>query len=282
MRATAMQRMSAQDAMFLYIEDSNNPMHIGSVAIFEGPSPRYGDLVRMVARKIHLVPRYRQRARFVPLQIGRPVWADDPHFQVLYHIRHTAVPPPGGDDEVRNLAGRILAQPLDRHKPLWENWMVEGVAGTDLLSVIFDTTAHPRPERETPWAPEREPSDLRLVGEAWVDRLAEPLRHLGALPPIVSAPVRDPRRALGLVSGLAETWLRPRRTPLALNGPIGPHRRWAWIKGSLAEVKEVRRALGGTVNDVILAAVTRGFRELLVSRGEPLDGRTVRTMVPVS
>jgi WS/DGAT/MGAT family acyltransferase len=293
--------MSAQDAMFLYVEDTNNPMHIGSVAIFEGPSPRYGDLVRMVARKIHLVPRYRQRVRFVPLQVGRPVWADDPSFQALYHVRHTAVPPPGGDDEVRNLAARILAQPLDRHKPLWEMWMVEGladdrwaiaskthhsmvdgVAGTDLLSVIFDTSPHPRPERETPWAPEREPSDLRLIGEAWVDRMVEPLRHLDALPAIVSAPVRDPRRALGVVSGLVVTWLRPRRTPLALNGPIGPHRRWAWIKGSLAAVKEVRRALGGTVNDVVLAAVTRGFRELLVSRGEPLDGHTVRTLVPVS
>jgi WS/DGAT/MGAT family acyltransferase len=293
--------MSAQDAMFLYIEDANNPMHIGSVAIFEGPAPPYGDLVRMVARKIHLVPRYRQRVRFVPLQQGRPVWTDDPRFQVLYHVRHTAVPPPGGDDELRNLAGRILAQPLDRDRPLWEIWMVEGladgrwaiaskthhcmvdgVAGTDLLSVIFDTSPHPRPGPEVPWAPEREPSDLRLVGEAWVDRLVEPLRHLSALPPIVRAPLRDPRRALDVVTGLAGTWLLPRRTPLQLNGPIGPHRRWAWIKGSLAEVKEVRRTLGGTVNDVVLCAVTRGFRELLLNRGEPLDGRTVRTLVPVS
>jgi WS/DGAT/MGAT family acyltransferase len=293
--------MSAQDAMFLYIEDANNPMHIGSVAIFEGPPPRYGDLVRMVARKIHLVPRYRQLVRFVPLQLGRPVWADDPYFQLPYHVRHTAVPPPGGDEEVRNLAGRILAQPLDRHQPLWEIWMVEGladgrwalvckthhcmvdgVAGTDLLSVIFDHSPHPRAGHEVPWAPAREPGDLRLVGEALVDRVVEPLRHLSALPPIVRAPLRDPKGALDLVSGLATTWLRPRRTPPSLNGPIGTHRRWAWIKGSLAEVREIRRTLGGTVNDVVLCAVTRGFRELLANRGEPLEGRTVRTMVPVS
>ena len=297
----AMQRMSAQDAMFLYIEDSNNPMHIGSVAMFEGPPPRYGDLIRMVARKIHLVPRYRQRVRFVPFQLARPVWADDPYFRLQYHIRHTAVPPPGGDDEVRNLAGRLMAQPLDRERPLWEIWMVEGladgrwalvckthhcmvdgVAGTDLLSVIFDHSPHPRVGREVPWEPAREPGELRLATEAAVDRLVEPLRHLGALQPIVRAPLRDPQRALDLISGLADTWLRPRRTPPPLNGAIGPHRRWTWIKGSLAEFREIRRTLGGTVNDIVLAAVTEGFRELLVNRGEPLDGRTVRTLVPVS
>jgi WS/DGAT/MGAT family acyltransferase len=293
--------MSGQDAMFLYIEDANNPMHIGSVAIFEGPPPRYGDLIRMVARKIHLVPRYRQRVRFVPLQLGRPVWADDPYFQLMYHVRHTALPPPGADDEMRNLAGRLMAQPLDRRRPLWEIWMVEGladgrwalvckthhcmvdgVAGTDLLSVIFDHSPRPRAAREVPWTPAREPSDLRLASEAAVDRLVEPLRHLGALPPIVRAPLRDPKRALDLITGLASTWLRPRQTPPPLNGPIGPHRRWAWIKGSLAEVREIRRALGGTVNDVVLAAVTEAFRVLLVNRGEPLEGRTVRTLVPVS
>jgi diacylglycerol O-acyltransferase / wax synthase len=296
-----MQRMSAQDAMFLYMEDERNPMHIGSVAIFEGPAPRYGDLIRMVARKIHLVPRYRQRVRFVPFQLGRPVWADDPQFQLLYHVRHTAVPPPGGDDELRNLAGRLLAQRLDRDKPLWEIWMVEGledgrwavvskthhcmvdgVAGSDLLSVIFDRSPRPRPLREVPWAAEREPGDLRLVAEAWVDGMVEPLRHVGALPSLLRAPVRDPRRASDLLTSLAETWLRPGATSPQLNGPVGPHRRWAWIKGSLADVKEVRRALGGTVNDVVLAAVARGFRELMVNRGEPVNGRAVRTMVPVS
>jgi len=293
--------MSAQDAMFLYIEDARNPMHVGSVAIFEGPAPRYGDLIRMVVRKLHLVPRYRQRVRFVPFELGRPVWADDPHFQVLYHVRHTAVPPPGGDDELRNLAGRLLAQPLDRHKPLWEIWMVEGlrdgrwavvskthhcmvdgVAGTDLLNVIFDRTRRPRTEREVPWAPDREPGDLRLLADASLDVLGEPLRRLTGLPALLRAPVTRPRRALELLADVAGEWLLPRQTPDSINGPIGPHRRWAWVKGSLADVKEVRRALGATVNDVVLAAVTRGWRELLVSRGEQVDGRVIRTLVPVS
>ncbi|HXM55747.1 MAG TPA: wax ester/triacylglycerol synthase family O-acyltransferase [Candidatus Dormibacteraeota bacterium] len=293
--------MSAEDAMFLYVEDARNPMHVGSVAIFEGPAPRYGELIRMVVRKLHLVPRYRQRVRFVPFEIGRPVWADDPHFQVLYHVRHTAVPPPGGDDELRNLAGRLLAQPLDRNRPLWEMWMVEGlqdgrwavvskthhcmvdgVAGTDLLGVIFDRSRRPRPQRETPWAPDREPGDLRLLADACVNGIAEPVSRLGGLAGLLRAPLTQPGKALDLVADVAAEWLLPRLTPESVNGPIGPHRRWAWIKGSLADVKEVRRALGGTVNDVMLAAVARGWRELLVSRGEPVDGRVVRTAVPVS
>jgi diacylglycerol O-acyltransferase / wax synthase len=294
-------RMSVQDAMFLYAENAENPMHVGSVAIFEGPAPRYGDLIRIVMRKLHLVPRYRQRVRFVPFQLGHPVWADDPHFQVLYHVRHTAVPPPGGDDELRNLAGRLLAQHLDRHKPLWEMWvveglrdgrwavvskahhcMVDGVTGSDLLSVLFDRSPHPRPQRDVPWSPAREPSDLHLLADAGVGRLVDPVRRLATVPPLVRAPLRQPHRALDLVAEVAEEWLGPRRVPASLNGPIGPHRRWSWVKGSLDEVREVRRALGGTVNDVVLAAITRGFRELLMNRGEPVEGHVVRTLVPVS
>lgn len=296
-----MERMSAQDAIFLYAEDARNPMHVGAVAILEGPAPRYGDLIRTVVRKLHLVPRYRQRVRFVPGDLGRPVWADDPHFQILYHVRHTAVPPPGGDDELRNLAGRLLAQQLDRHKPLWELWMVEGlrdgrwalvtkthhcmvdgVAGTDLLTVLFDHSPHPRPLPDVPWAPEREPGDLRLFADACIDGVMDPLQRLATLPPLIQAPLLHPRQAFDLLTGWAADWLRPRQVPLSLNGPIGPHRRWHWVKGSLDEVREVRRALGGTVNDVVLAAITRGFRELLVNRGEPVEGHSVRTMVPVS
>ena len=158
-----MDRMSPQDAMFLHIEDDNNPMHIGNVSVFEGPPPSYGDLVRTVAANLPLVPRYRQRVRFVPLELGRPVWVDDAHFQILYHIRHTAVPKPGEPEQLRNLAGRVFAQNLDRSKPLWELWMVEGleegrwaliskvhhamvdgVAGTDLLTVLLDREPQPK------------------------------------------------------------------------------------------------------------------------------------------
>ena len=183
--------MSVQDAMFLDIENGNNPMHIGSVAVLEGPVPAYGDLVRLIAAKLPLVPRYRQKVRFAPGGLGRPVWVDDPHFQILYHIRHTAIPPPGGRDELRNLAGRVFAQLLDRSKPLWEFWMVEGlaagrwaiiskvhhcmvdgVAATDLLTVMFDSSDEsPDLEPPDPWFPDSEPGAFRLAAPA----LSEPL-----------------------------------------------------------------------------------------------------------
>src|SRR5829696_6635938 len=124
-----MDRMSPQDVSFLHIEDDSAPMHVGSVAIFEGPVPLYDDFVALIAGKLPLVPRYRQRVRFVPLELSRPVWIDDPHFNLTYHVRNTALPRPGGDRELRNLVGRVMSQHLDRDKPLWEMWMVDGLEG---------------------------------------------------------------------------------------------------------------------------------------------------------
>jgi diacylglycerol O-acyltransferase len=295
-------RMSPQDASFLYIEDANNPMHVGSVIVFEGPPPSYGDLVRMVVRKLHLVPRYRQKVRFPPLEIGRPVWVDDPHFQILYHVRHTAVPPPGDDEKLRNLAGRVFAQLLDRTKPLWELWMVEGledgrwalvskvhhcmvdgIAGTDLMSILFDTNPDARLPAAEPWSPEPEPSVLQLARDAVADGVSMPLARLQALPLAARAPWLNRQETLEVMRGLARRpalWLRP--TPSTLNGPIGPHRRWSWLKTSLDDIRQIKGVLGGSVNDVVLAAITRGFRELLLERGEPVQGRVVRTLVPVS
>ena len=116
--------MSALDAGFYFMEHENVPMHVGSVAVFEGPAPAYGDVVRLLVSKLPQVPRYRQVVHTVPLHLGRPVWADDEHFEILYHVRHTAVPAPGGAGELRNLAGRVFAQRLDLAKPLWEMWLV--------------------------------------------------------------------------------------------------------------------------------------------------------------
>src|SRR3989442_764594 len=195
-----MEPMSALDASFLHLEDQNKPMHIGGVSIFEGPPPPFERLREMVAGKLGLVPRYRQKVRFVPLGLGAPVWVDDPHFNLDYHLRHTAVPPPGGDDQLRRMAARVFSQHLDRDKPLWEMWMVEGLS----------------------------------------------------------------------------------ENPSSLTGPIGPHRVWSWATVRLTDVKAVRSELGGTVNDVVLAICTQGFRALLESRGEAVEDRTVRAMVPVS
>jgi WS/DGAT/MGAT family acyltransferase len=296
-----MDRMSPQDAMFLHIEDENNPMHIGNVSVFAGPPPSYGDLVRTVAANLPLVPRYRQRVRFVPFELGRPVWVDDAHFQILYHIRHTAVPAPGKPEQLRNLAGRVFAQNLDRAKPLWELWMVEGleegrwaliskvhhcmvdgVAGTDLLTVLLDREPLPPPSRAPAWDPAREPSDLHLVADTLADAVLDPIERVKGLPVLARANL-----AAGLswtdlrnLAGSYRTWLQAAAGEL--NGPIGPHRRWSWAHVPLAEVKEIRTALGGTVNDVVLAAITRGFRDLLLGRKQDVKGKVVRTLVPVS
>ncbi|MDQ1444691.1 MAG: diacylglycerol O-acyltransferase / wax synthase [Acidimicrobiaceae bacterium] len=289
-----MDRMSPLDASFLHIENENNHMHIASVAIFEGPAPDCAEVMAMVESKLTLVPRYRQKVRFVPLELGRPLWVDDPHFNLGYHVRATALPHPGGDQQLRNLVGRVMSQQLDRSKPLWEMWMVEGledghwallskthhamvdgVSGTDLLSVVLDTEASPARQPVAEFEPEPEPNRPRLVADALRDRLANPYEQYRVVRS-ATRQVRDVARGLRSMAGL----VRP--TPSStLNGPIGPHRTWAWARSSLADVKTVRGALGGTVNDVVLAAITRGFRDLLIGRGEGVD-RVVRTLVPVS
>ncbi|MGY2004178.1 WS/DGAT/MGAT family O-acyltransferase [Blastococcus sp. SYSU DS1024] len=298
--------MSALDSGFYFAESENTPMHVGSVAVFEGPAPTYGDVVRLLLSKLPLVPRYRQRVREVPLQLGRPMWVDDPHFQILYHVRHTAVPSPGNDEQLRNLAGRVLGQRLDMAKPLWELWLVEGladgrwaliskvhhcmvdgVAGTDLMQLMFDLDPEATHDDPRDWTPRRDPSSLALVAGAVTEAATQPLRTLTSLPSVGST-VRNVRglaesgRTLArTVPSLAKQAVTP--TARSLNGHIGPHRRWAWTQGRFEEFKSVRTALGGTVNDVVLTAITKGFRDLLQGRGElSSEDLVVRSMVPVS
>ena len=197
-----MDRMSALDAGFFFAESENTPMHVGSVAIFDGPAPTYGDVVRLLMSKLPLVPRYRQRVRPVPMQLGRPLWVDDPHFQILYHVRHTAVPGPGSAEQLRNLAGRVLGQRLDMAKPLWELWLVEGlaenrwaiiskvhhcmvdgIAGTDLMQLMFDLDPNAKHEAlEHDWTPQRSPSSLAVVADAVTESVTHPLQQLRSLP----------------------------------------------------------------------------------------------------
>ncbi len=300
-----MDRLSPLDASFFYLENPNTPMHVGSVAVFEGPAPTYGDIVRLLVSKLHLVPRYRQRVMPVPFNLGRPVWVDDPHFQILYHVRHTAVPKPGGNEQLRNLAGRVLGQRLDMAKPLWEVWLVEGlehdrwaiiskvhhcmvdgIAGTDLMQVIFDLEPDAKHEEPKEWTPQRPPSAAELVANALSDAVTDPIRHLTSLPALSGAGQVSRgvfRSGQRLASGLPSL-ARQAATPAArsLNGPIGPNRRWAWTDAEVSELKQVKNALGGTVNDVVLTAITRGFRDLLEGRGELDEKTVVRSMVPVS
>jgi len=295
-------RLSPLDATFLHVEDGVNHMHIASCALFEGPAPAYQSLVDLIRGHLPLVPRYRQKVRFVPGGIGRPVWADDPHFRLEFHVRHTALPPPGSDDDLRNLMGRLMSQQLDRDRPLWEVWMVEGIAdgtwaliskvhhcmvdgisGTDLMALVLDSTPEGSAPVEDHWRPAAEPSDVELVRDAVLDTLVRPdeLARWGR------SMMRTPKRVLDEAGELVEN-VRAMGAQLKANvelpieGTIGPHRRWATASTTIDEVKQVRAAHGGTVNDVVLTAITAGYRDLLLARGESLDGVVVRSLVPVS
>jgi WS/DGAT/MGAT family acyltransferase len=295
-----MEWMSAIDSSFLHVENDATPMHIGGVSIFAGPPPPFVELKAMVEGKLDLVPRYRQKVRFVPLAAGPPVWIDDPHFSLNYHVRHTAVPAPGSDEELRQMAARIFSQHLDRNKPLWELWvvegldqgrwallskvhhcMVDGVAATDLMSVMFSDDSNG--SATAPWSAAPEPSSLEVLARS-LARRASPAGQLQALQQAVSAPGETLRSwaEIARAATSAGRTLRPVGSS-SLTGQVGPHRRWSWARARLSDVKIVRGELGGTVNDVVLTLITQGFRSLLESRGEPIaEGQIVRTMVPVS
>ena len=295
-----MEWMSAIDSSFLHVENDVTPMHIGGVSLFEGPPPPFEDLKAMVAGKLDLVPRYRQKVRFMPLGAGTPAWVDDPHFSLDYHVRHTAIPRPGSEEQLRGMAARIFSQHLDRNKPLWELWsvegladgrwallskvhhcMVDGVAATDLMSVMFSDVEERRPRRE--FSPPPEPSGVELLARTIVHK-ASPAGQLQSLRRAVQAPRETLRTFTEATRAAAAASSRMRIVgPSSLTGPIGPHRRWAWADVRLTDVKAVRAVLGGTVNDVVLTIITAGFRDLLDSRGEPPGpDDVVRTMVPVS
>jgi diacylglycerol O-acyltransferase len=297
-----MDRLSFQDATFLYIENEFNHMHIAVVALFEGPPPGGDEVERMIAAKLHLVPRYRQKVSFVPFDVGRPVWSDDHHFKLSYHVRHTALPAPGTDEQLRTLVGRVMSQQLDRTKPLWEIWvveglsddrwailskthhcMVDGVAGSDLIGVLMDESPDRKHTAPESWVPEPRPTSMSLLTDTFVDGLKSPREGFRLLRSAISAPARVLKSIEELSDGLS-TFRSSSSAEVesSLNGPIGPHRRWHWAATNIAEIKKIRSVHGGTVNDVVLAAITNGFRELMIERGEPIEGRCVRTLVPVS
>jgi diacylglycerol O-acyltransferase len=296
-------RLSGLDASFLALEDGGAHMHVGSVLLFEGESPDYEDLIGHVERRLSLVPRYRQKLAFPPLVQSRPVWVDDPHFNARYHVRHTALPEPAGEQQLRRLAGRLFAQRLDRSKPLWELWLVDrvgddrfaliskthhclvdGVSGVDIATVLFDLDAdapeQPEPE---PWVPRPEPTPAALLADALGERAATPL----GLARLTAGAVTKPREALSAgataVAGLAAmTQAGLRGAPRSpLNVKIGPHRRFAWVDGELATFKAIKDALGGTVNDVVLTVVTGALRSHFLAHGYDTDVE-LKAMVPVS
>ncbi len=297
-------RLTALDHSFLQLEGQSTHMHVGGCALFSGPAPAYPDMVAAVQARLHLVPRYRQRLAAVPLGQGRPVWVDDPHFRLPFHVRHTALPRPGSDAQLRRLAGRIFSQALDRGRPLWEMWLIEGlsdgrfallskthhalvdgVSGVDIASVMFDTEPDPQPARAPrPWAPRPLPSSAQLLADALVERATQPAEAVTALEAIARGPRGLLRRAGAAVAGLgALTWAGLDPAPRSpFNVPIGPHRRFTWVEASLEQFRQVKRERQATINDVILAAVAGGLGRYMRRHELVTDGLVLKALVPVS
>jgi len=304
-------RLTSTDASFLHQEGRSSHMHIGGVLVFTGSPPAYEDYLGHVRSRLHLVPRYRQKLATPPLDTGRPLWVDDPSFNLEYHVRQTALPPPGSEEQLLLLAARIASQPLDRTKPLWESWLVEGleprtpdgpgrfalifkthhslvdgVSGVDLATVLFDMSPEPQvPGTEIePWHPAPEPSPLELL-IAGVEGAAR--TGLRVAQRAVDAAV-NPARTIGALLEAAEgvgeiAWaaLNPApRTPL--NVAIGPHRRFTVVRQELEDYKAVKNAFGGTVNDVVLTVVSGALARWLNGRGLRTEGLEMRALVPVS
>jgi diacylglycerol O-acyltransferase / wax synthase len=297
--------LTGLDSSFLHLERDSAHMHVGGCILFVGEPPSYEELVEQISRRLHLVPRYRQRLAFVPFNQGRPVWVDDPHFNIAFHVRHTALPSPGGDAQLKRLAGRVFSQALDRSRPLWEIWLVEGLAdgrfallskthhalvdgvsGVDIATVLFDTSSDPMPVAppDHEWVARPLPTGAQLLADALLERATVPAEIVRG----IRATLRGPRqvaervgRALGGVGAMARAGLQA-APPSPLNVRIGPHRRFTWVRGDLQEFKAIKNALGGTVNDVVLAVVTGGLGRYLRAHGEATDELVLRAMVPIS
>ncbi|MGN6215433.1 MAG: WS/DGAT/MGAT family O-acyltransferase [Solirubrobacterales bacterium] len=297
---TKPERLSGLDTSFLHLERSGAHMHVASTSIFEGEAPTHEEFRDHIASRLHLVPRFRQKLRFVPLGQSRPVWVDDPHLNLDYHVRQTALPAPGSDEQLRNLAARIFSQQLDRSKPLWELWLVEGlsgdrfaiigkshhalvdgVSGVDITTVLFDLDPEPAgtPDKAPPWLARPEPTDLQLLSEALKERATSPQEIYRGF----RAALRGPRQVLRGLGATSKMVTAGMAAPSSVfNVEIGPHRRFQMTQTDLAELKRVKDAHGGTVNDVILSIVAGGIGRYLRARGHDTEGLELRAMVPVS
>jgi diacylglycerol O-acyltransferase len=298
-------RLTGLDASFLALEDAGAHMHVGSCMLFEGEAPDYDDFVAQLDSRLHLVPRYRQKLAFPPLAQARPVWVDDPHFNPGYHVRHTALPEPASLEQLRNLAGRVLAQRLDRTKPLWEIWLVQrveggrfamiskthhclvdGVSGVDIATVLFDLEPEPAPPPEPPpaWFPRPAPTAAALIADSLAERAAAPLDAARLAVGAISHPERAAGEIGKAVSGLGAMLAAGLQgAPVSpYNVTIGPHRRFAWVDGDLTQFKAIKTALDGTVNDIVLSVVAGALRAHMEANGEEVDGVELKAMVPMS
>ena len=297
-----MNRLSALDAEFLHMEDEASHMQLGGVCVFEDPPPSIEQLTALIASKLHRLPLYRRRVRTVPFELGRPVWVDDPHFAIGYHVRHTALPAPGDDSTLSTLMGRLMSQPLDRERPLWEAWLVEGlsggrwaivfkahhcmvdgVAGVGLLGVLLDAEPETTITEPEPWEPSPQPAGVAMVLDAWGGLLGDAAGWARKAPNAVLHPLGAARGVTETLRGVSGFISNLSITPeMSIVGRIGPHRVWASGSVAMGDIRTIRAAFGGTINDVVLAAVSGGYRALLRERGDDVNTVVVRSAVPVS
>lgn len=297
-------QLSGIDAGFLHQENDAALMHIGGLAICEGPPPQLADVLDSVRLRIHLVPRYRQRLQYPPREAGRPYWVDDENFDIEDHIRHTALPSPGSQEELMKLAARIFSQRLDRGRPLWELWVVEGleddrwaiiskthhalidgISGVDLATVLCTLDPEmPEEPKLGPWSPKPTPGTSQLVGRSLQntarDLIAGATGALRAVqqPEEAARKVRDVARGVG---SLAWASLAPAPSS-PLNHLAGPHRRYRGVQTDLTDLRLIKNTFGGSINDVVVTVVTSALRKWLVSRGVRTEGLELRALVPVS
>jgi WS/DGAT/MGAT family acyltransferase len=297
-------RLSSIDASFLTNESSDSHMHVGAVLIFEGPPPSYDDFLDHVRGRLHLVPRFRQKLATPPAQTGRPFWVDDPNFNLAYHVRHSALPSPGSEEQLQNIAGRLFSQALDRSKPLWEMWLVQGleknrfalinkthhalvdgVAGVDIATVLFDVKPVPEAaEPSSPWIPDPLPSSAELAARGVRELIETPFKLTRRAIRAATHPYGTAKRVVEAVEALGEVaWNFADPAPeVPLNVDIGSHRRFVWTRSNLEDFKRIKDALGGTVNDVVLTVVSGALRNWCRARGIRTEGLELRALVPVS
>jgi diacylglycerol O-acyltransferase / wax synthase len=298
-------RLAGLDSSFLHLERDSAHMHVAGCAVFDGRAPAYEDLLDEIGARLHLVPRYRQRLAFVPFDQGRPVWVDDPHFKLSYHVRHTALPKPGGDDELKRLAGRVFSQALDRSRPLWEIWLVEGlerdrfalltkthhalvdgISGVDIATVLFDASPDPAPVAapEQDWIPRPLPTGPQLLADALLERTTVPGELLRAFKHLLRVPRQAGTRLTRALVGLgALAWAGFQNAPPSpFNVRIGPHRRFTWVDGDLGEFRAIKDVLGGTVNDVVIAVVAGALGRYMRLHGHRTDDVILQALIPVS
>ncbi len=299
----ATDRLSGLDSSFLHLERGPAHMHVASTTVFEGPTPAYDEFRDHIATRLHLVPRFRQKLRMVPFGQGRPKWVDDPQFNLTYHLRHTALPAPGSEEQLQILAARIFSQRLDRSKPLWEIWLVDGVeddrfaivakthhclvdgvSGVDITTVLFDPAADTEPlDAPQPWVARPEPSEAQVLAEAMIERATQPAEVIRGARAVFRAPRMAARAvvdSLEAAGTFARAGVGAPSSPF--NVEIGPYRRFTWVRTSLADLKRVKNVVGGTVNDVVLAAVAGAVGRYMRGHGFATHDLELRAMVPIS